>query len=332
MKRAVRLAVSLALSALLLWLAFRNVEFAAALALLRQVDLPLVGLYVVMLAVIQIARAARWSVLVRPFARISPSAAFRISNVGNMLILVLPLRLGEFARPYLLKKESGAPLSAGLGAVTVERAVDGLLVTLLFFASTMVTGDDQRIPPGLTIAAMLALGLFVGATGIIVAALLWRETVLELTERLLRPISPALGKRLVGMLAAFVSGLRSLPDIKALASTTLWTAVYWLANGFGYYFCMLAFGWNLPVTAAFTLVSILVIAIMIPAGPGFLGTFQGGILAGLTIYGVDATGAAAFGLLVYPLGVLATVGFGLPYMFTPRARIAEIVHAAPDPL
>lgn len=331
MKRAVRLAVSLALSALLLWLAFRNVEFSAAFALLRRVSLPLVGLHLLMLVVIQVARAARWEVLVRPFAHISSSAAFRISNVGNMLILVLPLRLGEFARPYLLKKESGAPLSAGLGAVTVERAIDGLLVTLLFFASTMVTGDDQRIPRALQIAAVLALGVFVGATGVIIAALLWREAVLGATERFVKPVSPALAKRLVGMLDAFVSGLRSLPDAKALVSMILWTMVYWLANGFGYYFCMVAFGWNLPVTAAFTLVSIIVIAIMIPAGPGFLGTFQGGILAGLAIYGIDATGAAAFGLLVYPLGMLVTVGFGLPYLFTPRARLTEIVHAAPDP-
>jgi uncharacterized protein (TIRG00374 family) len=331
MKQAIRLVLSLGLSALFLWIAFRNVNFQAALGHVGSVSLVMVGLYVVLLAFIQWARAERWKVLVAPFAPLTHAAAFRISNLGSMLVLVLPLRLGEFSRPYLLKKETGARMTAGIGAVVAERAIDGLLVTLAFFLSTFLSGDDQRVPAGLRWAAVLALLFFAGAMGVVIGALLWHDTAVGLIGRVLSRISAKLATRITGMLDAFVDGLRSLPSVRAIGAVVLWTAAYWAANGLGFWFVMRGFGWPLPLTAGFTLVSIIVIAIMIPAGPGFLGTFQGGILAGLAIYGIGANEAAAYGLVVYPLTVLVSVGFGLPYMFSPKARLSEIVHAAPDP-
>ena len=330
MKRAAQLVASLALSALFLWLAFRNVDFAAAMRLVGSVSLPLVALYVVSLVLIQLARAARWEILVRPFAAISKRAAFRISNIGGMLVLVLPLRLGELSRPYLLKRECGARMSAGLGAVVVERAIDGLLVTLFFFVSTMASSQNEHVPAGLHLAAVLALLFFTAAMAVVVATLLWRDTALRVVSRLVTPISRALASRLTGMLSAFVDGLRALPNARAVAGVIFWTAIYWAINGLGFYCVMRAFGWSLPPTAGFTLVSIIVIAIMIPAGPGFIGTFQAGIIAGLAIYGIGANAAAAYGLVVYPLNLLVVVAFGLPYLFSPKAAIGDIVRAAPD--
>jgi uncharacterized protein (TIRG00374 family) len=329
MKQTLRLAGSLALSAFFLWLAFRSVDFAAALRLLSTVSLPLVGLYVLTLAFTQWARAARWEILVRPFVHLSSAAAFRISNLGAMLVLVLPLRLGELSRPYLMKREHGAPLSAGVGAVVVERAIDGLLVTLFFFLSTMISGDDSRVPRGLRLAAFAALLGFAAVTAVIIATLLWRDVALRVTGRVLGKISGALAHRLTGMLSAFVDGLRALPDGRSVLGVIVWTAVFWLANGLGLFFVMRAFGWSVPVTAGFTLVSVIVIAIMIPAGPGFLGTYQGGILAGLAVYGIGYTEAAAYGLVVYPLNVLVVVAFGLPYLFSRREEIREVVRVSP---
>jgi len=330
MKQAIRLVVSLGLSALFLWIAFRNVDFGAALGHVGRVNLTMVGLYLLALIFIQWARAERWRVLVAPLASLSRAAAFRMSNLGGMLVLVLPLRLGEFSRPYLLKKEAGARMTAGMGAVVAERAIDGLLVTLAFFLSTFLSGDDQRVPAGLRWAAVLALLFFSGAMAVVIGALLWHDTAVGLLRRVLSRVSDKLATRLTTMLDAFVDGLRSLPSLRAVAAVVLWTAAYWAANGLGFWFVMRGFGWPLPVTAGFTLVSIIVIAIMIPAGPGFLGTFQGGILAGLAVYGIGANEAAAYGLVVYPLSVLVTVAFGLPYLFTRAGQLSEIVHAAPE--
>lgn len=328
MRNLVRIVSGLVVSAVLLWLAFRQVDLDAMWRQLGRVDHRYTLLFAVALVVIQLCRILRWDELIRPFATVSRGALFRISSLGLMLILLLPLRLGEFARPYLLKKETGAPLSSGVGAVVIERVIDGLLVTLLFFVTTLGLEARYEVPKGLWVAALGALGLFSTALVLVVGTMVARQSMWRLLERVGRPLSPRLTERVQGMLDAFVSGLQALPDAGAVVRFVLWTLVYWGANGMGMYAMMLGFGWQLPPMAGFILVCVLVIGIMIPAGPGFLGTYQGALLAGLAIFGIGPTEAAAYGMLVYPLTLTVVVGFGLPFVFLARGQVTEIVRAS----
>lgn len=318
-KRILQLVVSLAISAGCLWLVFRHVDFPLMLQQVRSADHRYTALFFVATIIIQVCRTYRWDILIRPFTRISTSALFRISSVGLLAILVLPLRLGEFVRPYLLKKESGAPMSSGLGSIVVERVIDGLLVTVLFFAMTLYLDKQYTIPLVVKTSGLVAFAIFAGAGLVIVLALVTHGWVPRVVARIGNPISEKITTRLLGMLAAFIEGLRSLPNLRALAAVVAWTLAYWIINGVGLWWMMLAFGWKVPVAAGFMLVSILVVGIMIPAGPGFLGTFHAALLAGLSIFGIGETGAAAYGLLVYPITVGVQCLFGLPYLFTGRS-------------
>jgi len=330
MKTALRLAISSALSVLFLWFAFRNVDLAAAWRSLTEVHLGYIALYCACLLLIQACRVLRFDVLIRPFARVSFSSLVRIGNVGLMLIYALPLRLGEFARPYLLKRESGAPLSAGLGASAVERTVDGLLVTLLFFLTTSLLPSRYAVGPELRLLGFVSLGIFGTATAVIVAALVSGPAMSRLLHRLGDPIGRRATARAVGMLEAFITGLRSLPDARAVLVLSAYTVAYWAANGLGYYFVMLAFGWDLPAISGFVLVSIIVLGIMIPAGLGHLGTFQAALGLGLALFGFDDTAAQAYGFVIYPLNAVVILGFGLPYLFSRNLGVRGILRASAE--
>ena len=330
MKRVARIVLSLGLSGVFLWFAFRDVDLPSMWSQLLGVEWWAVGAFALLMVVNQLCRILRWDVLIRPFVRVSRSTLFRVSGLGLMLIMVLPLRLGEFARPYLLKRETGAPFSAGVGSVVVERAVDGLLVTMLFFLTTFLLGATHPVPRGLMVAAVLALVFFAGVTAVILAALYTEQRTVTLLRRLGTPLSPRLTARAVGMLGAFVAGLRSLPDLRALAVFVTYTVVYWAANGWGMYLVMRGMGWEVPLVAGFTIVCVLVIGIMIPAGPGHLGTFQGAILAGLSIFDIGPTEAAAYGMIVYPLTIVVIAAFGVPYLFTDTSAVGELVKASSE--
>ena len=327
MKRAIKLFVSLAVSAVFLWLAFRHVDIDAVWILMQQVNIPLILVYTLMLVGIQFCRGLRWGILIRPFATLPWRSVFKVSNIGILLTHFLPLRLGEFSRPILMKKEAGSPMSATLGAVVVERVIDGLVVTFFFFVTTM---SHPELPAGLSAAAYIAFAIFAGAMLCVLAAWLAHDGAIRILTAIFSPFSKKLAERLTGMLDAFVMGVRSLPNVRSLVAMVGWTAAYWLLNGFGYYCVIQSFGWDLPFAAGFTLVSVLVIAIMIPAGPGFLGTFQGGLLAGFAIYGVGVNEATAFGIIVYPLTTLACLAFGLPYFFISNQRLSELVAVSPE--
>ncbi len=92
-----------------------------------------------------------------------------ISSVGFMAILALPVRLGEFVRPYFVTRERHVRMSAMLGAVAVERIVDGLLISILFFGSYLASAGDL-FTRELRVAAWLSLVGFVGLTTFLVLA------------------------------------------------------------------------------------------------------------------------------------------------------------------
>ncbi|MCK5688000.1 flippase-like domain-containing protein [Myxococcota bacterium] len=315
MRNIIRLLMTLVVSGALLVWAYWKVDVDAMLASIKNINLGYASIFALSLIVIQLCKILRFDALIRPFATLSLRSLFRVSGLGLMLVLLLPLRLGEFARPFLLKQESGAPMSAGLGAVVVERVIDGLLVTLLFFVTTMWIGEKYTVPAGLYAAAWISLGIFSGATVAILLIHFAGDFIPRLLSRILGPILPGLVDKLVSMSESFIKGLAALANPRALGVFVGYTLVYWAANALGLWAMMLAFGWDLPPVSGFALLSIVVIAIMVPAGPGFLGTFQGAIRVGLAIFGVEATGAAAYSTLVYPMTLLVVIGFGLPFVF-----------------
>lgn len=320
----VRLILALASSAGCLWLVFHSVDLSAVYAHVAAVPLSALlkaGLaWVVVLGM----RVVRWGILVQAFAPLRGFALWRIANIGMLAIFILPLRLGEFVRPYLLSRHTGAPLSSGLASVAVERVIDGLMVTLIFFVSTALLPAGIHVPPPLMAAAWSALAIFGAALVCIVGALISQNKVEQLLLRLGTPIAPGLTQKVVGLLGTFIGGLRALPDPKAGILLIGSTLAYWTINAWGMHALMLGMGWDLPLTAGFTVVGVLALGIMIPAGPGFLGTFQGSIVWGLGIFAVAADEAAAYSLAAYGVTVLVQLLMGLIWLNGSMLRLEDL--------
>ena len=314
MKFAIKLCLASLVSVAFLWLTFRDIDPAQLWHTLARVRPWYVFGYLLALFGTQLARAARWQLLVAPVVALSAREAWRMSNVGNMFIMLLPLRLGELTRPYLLQRRAHAPLATGVGAALVERVLDGLLVTLLFFVTTSLVEHRYPAPPALRAGAYVALVIFAGASVVILLAVLMQRQLLALLRATLGRVSPALAERLGELVTTFVTGMRALPNARAVAGVCGHTLIYWLCNGLGMVSLIHAFGWQLPWLAGFTVVCVLVIGVMIPAGPGLLGTYQAAIIAGLSTYGVERNAAAALSVVGY-LGTLAViVGCGVPHL------------------
>jgi uncharacterized protein (TIRG00374 family) len=206
--------------------------------------------------------------------------AFWLIPVTYMGNTVLPLRGGEVLRITLLSKRANAGVREVLGTVIAERILDVATLAVLFAVLTL-SGVDGA-PTG-RIAAYVAVTLVLLAAALLfVYLLLRRRGRFDTFADRIRPYAHAsrLFAHAEGLTLAAMSGL------------------IWLLEGATVMLVGRSLGIHLSLLSALLTNVIATLASAIPAGPGFVGTYDGGILLGLHAAGVNGGTATGFLILV----------------------------------
>ena len=127
--------------------------------------------------------------MLRPHVRVSAPEAFSLLVIGYAANNVLPVRAGEFVRAGLLQSRHGTPWSTGLGAIAVERVLDGLVLALFLSGTVLLAGGDGVVR---ALAALAAAG-FATALVLMYALVLAGERGTALLVRLLPARAGPLG-------------------------------------------------------------------------------------------------------------------------------------------
>lgn len=237
-------------------------------------------------------RTGRWHYLVAPLGEVDVRTTLAVSLAGTMWIIVLPLRLGEFARPLFLAQKSQIGVGQALGTVAIERIVDGLFVCGLFFLALPflpeVSGDQAAAVERLRSLGLIAsIGLF-GVLVVLVAMALAPETVGRLVAATLGRLIPPLADKLAGLARSIAEGLAALPSAGALLKFLAGTVAYWGCNAFGTWLLARGCGLDISFQAAVAMMSVLGISLLIPGGPGQFGIFHYGMILGLSMFVSEA--------------------------------------------
>jgi uncharacterized protein (TIRG00374 family) len=296
--------------------AVHGMDGQAVLRALRSLGPRAVALYLATLIVTHLFRTLRWEYLLRalgtslPFRRLLP-----ISSAGFMAILALPVRLGEFVRPYLVARERHVRMSTMVGAVAVERIVDGLLISIVFFVAYLASAGDL-FTRELRVAAWLSLGGFVGLTLFLVAAQIWTDRTIAIALRmtLLTWLAPSRAQQASEKLRSLISGFRALADRRNFSAFLVQSIVYWASTGFGMW--VLARQMNLPISigAAFAIMAFTGVVLTLPNSPGLVGQFHAAIKLGLSAYlpaSMVNSNGMAYAIVLHGLQTLWYIGAGL---------------------
>jgi glycosyltransferase 2 family protein len=267
-----------------------------------------VALYFPIALVMTWFRSVRWRFLLRSIIDVPRRRLFAVSCAGFAAILLLPFRLGEFARPYLLRTRSderggGAPvltMTAATSSIIAERVIDGVflsavLAVVLIVVPTVHPLPDQVVGLPISVASVRVSGfvmLGVFTTGLATIAVFYfaRAWAHRATHAVIGRFSPRLADRLAGLAEKLADGLhvfgRGRDALGFLAETTVYwilnaAAMWWLAIACG---VVHADGSAIHFPEACGLMGMLGCAILIPGPPGLLGVFQAGIYAGMTFY------------------------------------------------
>lgn len=270
--------LGIAISALLLWYAFRDEDFGLVLAEIRAADPFLLTLATAAATFVFWMRAWRWRSILEP---VRPGTSFRSRfaavNIGFMGNNLLPARAGEFARAYALARAESIPIVASFSSLVIERLFDGIFVVGLLFLSIALPGfPASENGGGLYVATARVLGVGVAIGLLVLTALVLRpRPMLDVIEAVLGRTAPEKIRRpIVDALEAFVAGISILRSPRLLLEATAWSAALWLVNGLGFLLALRAFDIDVPFVGALFLQSCIALAVSVPSAPGFFGVYE----------------------------------------------------------
>ena len=173
--RALQAVAGVGISVILLWLALRGLDPRQTWAALSGANFwfvaPAILLYFAGVAI----RGLRWQRLLLPVEKIPARQAIALLIVSYTVNNIVPARMGDVMRVFLLARETGVRKSASLATVVLERLLDVLAILTIIVASTVVLSWPSPLLTALRVAAVLAIV----ATGLLILVATHRSQRLQ---------------------------------------------------------------------------------------------------------------------------------------------------------
>jgi uncharacterized protein (TIRG00374 family) len=122
----------------------------------------------------------------------------------------------------------------------------------------------------------------------------------------------------------FIDGFEVIKNVKMLLYLFFLSAVVWLVDVAAIYALLFAFGFNLPVLAAFVVMVILIAGIAIPTAPGFIGNWHYACILGLSLFGVAKPEAFSFALVYHFMSMAVVIVLGVIFLPFNKFSIADM--------
>jgi uncharacterized protein (TIRG00374 family) len=227
----------------------------------------------------------RWNTLLEPVAKLSLWRTVQSVYIGLFANEVLPLRVGELLRCYLLAHWNGLNLSVAFASAALERVIDGFWMLAAFLITTIFV---KKIPEDLTILVQLLGGLLL----ICAVTLAWIVKHKQHAHTVIRE------SRWAAALRHVVEGLHLMGNRRTLIRTALISLVYLLLQYLTVYMLMRAYLLDYSFWVACGVLTIVRLATVVPNAPGNIGLFNFACVMALRLFDLGDNDATTFSFLL----------------------------------
>ncbi|MCK4640683.1 MAG: flippase-like domain-containing protein [Candidatus Marinimicrobia bacterium] len=309
--------IGLGISVLGLYLGFRKFDSREFFMSLKETDLLLFFLAMLLMIFSIYLRSIRWKYLVLPLKKVPLKDLF-----GSMMICyfgnnVFPLRAGELLRAYSLHKVTLLSTISIFGTVVVERILDMIVFMIILLVSAVIF-------PAMPVWVKWS-GAAAGA-GLIMIAVLY-----VLYQRRREPIKRYLNSKLhssshtkiLQPVRHFLRGIRTLRNTPHLGLISVLSAIIWLLAIFEYWLI----GSSLHVF--FSIQNLLLIffvtsaIISVPSAPGYVGTYHAGAIGILVYLGYELSQAQVIAVILHAVGFLSLTLIGFIYFIKYHIHVQD---------
>jgi glycosyltransferase 2 family protein len=271
-------------------------------------------------------RGLRWAILVRKtgFA-LKVRDAIEIIFLSWLVNCLVPAKLGDVYRAYLLKINSSVSLSRTIGTVFIERILDLFAIVTLGLAAGFVSFRS-----GLPGDVQIVFAIGIGFVLVLAAGLM---TMRNFGRRILTRLP--LPHRILEFYDRFEEGVFGSIGLRALPRLVVLTGLIWATEAMRLYLVVQALGLpdvHLGISGAFFVALAASLLTAVPLTPAGIGFVEGGVVGLLTIvYNVSSTDALAITLVDRAISVLSIIVIGSIVYAVSSKRRGLGVQASPTP-
>jgi len=320
MKRIIQMTITFVISFLFLWFAMQGLDWGIAFSSLSNINIPLILSAVILWLGGYVLRAFRWKIFFTTI-KLPTLISFKALIIGFAANNSLPLRAGEVIRAYILKRlQPSISISQGFATVAGERLFDGIAIVGLTLWS--VRGLELS---GLVDSAVLYSSiLFAVAFVVFIIIARYTQQSLLIINKIVKPLPFNIGSKLMPLIEQFLTGLVALQSFTLISKILVFSMMTWIIEAAFYYYSAVSFGLDITFVQATLLMGIINLGIMVPAGPGGMGTFEFITVYLLSSFGFDESLAFSYAVVAHILENGSVILIGVFYLLKMGIGVKEI--------
>ncbi len=262
-------------------------------------------------------RGYRWTKLLHGAGyKIRTRDGTEILFLSWLVNCIVPAKLGDIYRAYLLKLNTPVSATKTLGTVFMERILDLIAIAALGVLAGYWHWKDQMSTLPATVQFIFAFGVVV-IVGLIVALVAMRNFGRRLLGALPLP------HRVIEFYDRFEEGVFNSVGLRGLPLLGVLTVLIWTTEAMRLYFVVRALGFpatDLGVSGSMFVALIGSLLTAVPLTPGGLGLVEGGMLGVLTgVFKLSTPQALAIIIVDRAISVFSIVVLGsLAYVFSSK--------------
>ncbi len=249
-------------------------------------------------------RGLRWKLMLPESRRLSASWLTKSVVVGYAANNLLPFRLGEVVRSYIVGNRFGLPKLTCLATIGAEKVLDGCCLLGMLAASLPFVTIQSNAAANFNRMFLFAAALFGGAIAGFFALALWDRQLLPLAEKCLPRLATRIFRAGISALAIFKQG-------KAFFAVVCLTILVWILEAVCFIYFLQQLGIENPWSKGVFCLAIVNFSILVPSAPGYIGVFQAGTVAAFMAMGLDSSTGLAFGVAIHAAQFLPTTLIGM---------------------
>lgn len=257
-------------------------------------------------------RSLRWKIILPDIKNTNKDHLFSAATIGFMINNLLPARIGEIARAYLLWKNNKYSAPVAFGNLILERVLDTLVILTMFFIPIFYRSELVTLMPW----AIGTLIIFISTILFFVLYSFFPKHIVKPIHFLFTLLPTKISKKLTLMFDEVTLNLSWLHS----PSKVFMVIIYSVLTIFTYPIMILFLSTNPGTT--FTLIeasfaqSAAAFGSAIPLAPGYVGTVHAAMYSALNMFNYNADSAIALAILYHAVNYIIITLLGLFFYFT----------------